>query len=206
MGLRWRPGTCHWGLTFQESTKVDKSNQGEEWDGHTELWLSHQPTTMIASLDVSGNPRRIVSLYWVVDWKAAAVTLCRRLGVSSERKIFSAQSSCRLGTGLSKHGKGTKVKRGTHFEITWVISSFVDLQEKGERHFLLYTPISWFDLEWTLNWSIEITYKSLCEYRTQWMHRAECLACCCADSWIHNSYSYWIKWLYGRKWDVLCDS
>ena len=60
VGLRWRPGTCHWGLTFQESTKVDKSNQGEEWDGHTELWLSHLPTTMIASLDVSGNPRRIV--------------------------------------------------------------------------------------------------------------------------------------------------
>ena len=134
-----RPGTCHWGLTFQESTKVDKSNQGEEWDGHTELWLSHLPTTMIASWCVGKSTENCFSLYWVVDWKAAAVTLCRRLGVSSERKIFSAQSSCRLGTGLSKHGKGTKVKGGTHFEITWVVSSSVDLQEKGRRHFLLYS-------------------------------------------------------------------
>ena len=155
--------------------------------------LSHLLATMIASLDVSGNPRRIVSLYWVVDWKAAAVTLCRRLGVSSERKIFSATSSCRLGTGLSKHGKGTKVKRGTHFEITWVISSFVDLQEKGERHFLLYTPISWFDLGWILNWSIETTYKSLCDYRTQWMQQAEYLARCCRQESQLNKETLWVK-------------
>ena len=198
MGLRWRPGTCHWGLTFQESTKVDKSNQGEEWDGHTELWLSHLPTTMIASWCVGKSTENCFFSLLSCRLKSGGGNTLPKVGslIRAENLFCTIILSLRHWLKQARQGDQSE---GRHPFWNNLSRFFIcGSSRKRQKTFpaircIVYTPISWFDLEWTLNWSIEIPYKSLCDYRTQWMHRAECLACCCRQDSQLNKDTPWVK-------------